>query len=374
MPIRSLAFNKSGSLLAAAGDDDGIKLIATIDSTISRVLKGHKASVTGLAFDPKNEFLASVDSVGTVIYWELSSGKSVHTLNSVAPICDSDSSLSNVLSWSPDGEILAVPGLRNDVVMYDRDTAEKLFTLKGDHEKSVCFLSWSPNGKYIATSGLDKQVLIWDIDLRQDIERQKFDDRITGLAWKSNGNALAVIDVMGKFGVWESTIPSCMKSPIDGAPSPQIRNDSGFLFDEDNEKSSASGSLDNVDEESHGESVPITGKRLRKQSILEDCFGEDSDGEEGLLRQIESRKRNSAKRKVDIGKGDECSSLMKSIRVRMQEAFQPGSTPIQPGKRRFLCYNLLGSITTLENEGNSHIEVMAPLTCTDIGTTIILVN
>ncbi|KAJ0988269.1 hypothetical protein J5N97_006625 [Dioscorea zingiberensis] len=357
LPIRSLAFNKSGSLLAAAGDDDGIKLIATIDSTISRVLKGHKAPVTGLAFDPKNEFLASVDSVGTVIFWELSSGKLVHTLTGIAPICDSDTSLSNVLGWSPDGEILAAPGLRNDVVMYDRDTAEKLFTLKGDHERTICFLSWSPNGKYMATSGLDKQILIWDIDLRQDIERQKFDDRISGLAWKLNGNALAVIDVMGKFGVWEPTIPSCMKSPIDGAPTLQIKTDSGLLFDEDDEKPSASGSLDNVDEESDGESAPITRKRLRKQSIYEDCFGEDSDGEEGLLRQIESRKKYSDKREVGAGRREECASSIKFARPKMQEAFQPGSTPIQPAKRRFLCYNLLGSITTLENEGYSHIEV-----------------
>jgi WD40 repeat protein len=59
LPIRSLAFNKKGTLVAAAGDDDGIKLIATIDNTISKVLKGHKGSVTGLSFDPKNDYLAS---------------------------------------------------------------------------------------------------------------------------------------------------------------------------------------------------------------------------------------------------------------------------------------------------------------------------
>lgn len=41
----------------------------------------------------------------------------------------------------------------------------------------------------------------------------------------------------------------------------------------------------------------------------------------------------------------------------MQEAFQPGSTPMQPGKRRFLCYNMVGSITTIEHDGYSHIEI-----------------
>lgn len=358
LPIRSLAFNKSGSLLAAAGDDDGIKLIATIDSSISKVLKGHKGPVTSLAFDPVNEYLASIDSLGTVIFWELSSGKQVHVLNAVAPNCDSDFSLINVLSWSPNGETLAVPGLRNDVVMYDRDTAEKMFTLKGDHERPVCFLSWSPNGKYIATSSLDKQVLIWDVDLRQDIERQKFDDRVCSLAWKPNGNALAVIDVLGKFGIWDSAVPSCMKSPTDGASNFQARSTNELLFGED-ENPSISGSLDDEVDESHDESAPITHKRLRKQSILQENSDENSDGADGLLYQIEKRSRSSAKHGIRIGVGKEKSaSSLNSSRPKMQESFQSGSTPVQAGKRRFLAYNMLGSITTLENEGYYHIEVI----------------
>lgn len=362
LPIRSLIFNRSGSLLAAAGDDDGIKLIATIDNTISKVLKGHRGSVTSLSFDPKNEFLASMDSSGTVVYWELSSGKPLHTLKAVAPNTDSDNSISNVLSWRPDGEMLAVPGLRNDVVMYDRDTGEKLFTLKGDHERSVCALCWSPNGKYLATSGLDKQVLIWDVELRQDIERQKFDERISCLAWKPNGNALAVIDVMGKFGIWEPVVPPSMKSPIDGAPSLQGRHTNGsLLFDDEDEKPSTSGSLDDVIDESHGESAPTSHKRLRKRSAVyaTDHSNGDSEGEDDLLHQIESRKRNSTKCKESAGKGkEECVISGKLRSTRMQEVFQPGSTPSQHGKRRFLSYNMLGCITTLENEGYSHVEVI----------------
>ncbi|KAL5975469.1 hypothetical protein ACLOJK_019791 [Asimina triloba] len=237
-----------GSLLAAAGDDEGINLIATIDGSISRVLKGHKGSVTFLAFDPNNEYLASVDGIGSVIFWESSSGNQIHNLKGIAPRC------------GPDGEILAVPGLKNDVVMYDRGTAEKLFSLRGDHAQSVCSLAWSPNGKY-----MDRQVLIWDVDERQDIDRQKFDDRICCLAWKPNGNALAVIDVLGKFGMWESPVPSCMKSPIDGAPL-QSKSCNGFLLlDEDDPDSNNSGSFSDIGEDSQGESAPVTRKRLRNQ-------------------------------------------------------------------------------------------------------------
>ncbi|MED6135180.1 hypothetical protein PIB30_043879 [Stylosanthes scabra] len=361
LPIRSLAFNKSGSMLAAAGDDEGIKLINTIDGTIARVLKGHKGSVTGLAFDPNGEYLASLDSSGTVIFWELHSGRILHNLKNVAPDNGLDVSTMNVLCWSPDGEMLAVPGLRNDVVIYDRDTAEKLFSLRGDHTEPICYLGWSPNGKYMATSSLDKQVLIWDVDKKQDIDRQKFDERICCIAWKPIGNAIAVIDVMGKYGIWESVIPSSMKSPTEDIPVLSKKGNGLLFFEEDDEEvNSAGGSLSDLGENSIGESEPPSRKRLRKQALGEENLDIDGIGgdEIDLFPKVEShKKRNrSQKENLDDESGGYRSTVATS-KSKMQEAFQPGSTPVQPGKKRFLCYNMLGSITTVEHDGYSHIEI-----------------
>lgn len=360
LPIRSLAFNKKGSMLAAAGDDEGIKLINTVDGSIARVLKGHRGPVTGLAFDPNGEYLASLDSTGTVIIWELHSGKNLHNLKGIAPDTGLDLLTMNVLCWSPDGETLAIPGLKNDVVMYDRDTAEKLFTLRGDHIQPICFLCWSPNGKYMATSGLDKQILIWDIDKKQDIDRQKFDERVCCMAWKPIGNALAVIDVMGKYGIWDNVIPSSMKSPTEDIPMLGKNSNGLLLFDEEEEDNTVSGSLSDLGENSNGEFEPPTSrKRLRKHSFSEENM--DEDGEEygiDLFPKVEShKKRNrSVKEKLDNGSVGFRSTMVTS-KTKMQEAFQSGSTPVQPGKRRFLCYNMLGSITTVDHDGYSHIEI-----------------
>ncbi|XP_068643156.1 protein ENHANCER OF LHP1 1-like [Aristolochia californica] len=358
LPIRCLAFNKSGTLLAAAGDDEGIKLIATTDGSISRVLKGHRGHITGIAFDPANDYLVSVDGTGTVLFWEVSSGNLMHTLKSVAPNFGIDTSLMNVLSWSPDGETVAVPGLRNDVVMYDRDTAERLFSLRGDHEQPICFLCWSPNGKYMATSGLDRQVLIWDIDQRQDIHRQKFEDRISCLAWNPTGNALAVIDVMGKFGVWESPVPPRMKSPTDGVSCLEPNGCDGLLLsEEDNEEPCASESLDDFGKESLSESFPARRKRLRKQAFFYETLDGynddevDSSHKVGLYKKTLSKHRESSKSKR------ENQGLPKLTKPKSQDAFQPGSTPPQAGKRHFLCYNMLGSITSIQNDGYCHIEI-----------------
>ncbi|CAH9092846.1 unnamed protein product [Cuscuta europaea] len=357
LPIRALAFNKSGTMLAAAGDDEGIKLINTIDGSVSRVLKAHRGSITGIAFDPKSEYLASIDSIGTVIQWELQSGRIIHTLKNIAPPTGLDHAFMNTLSWSPDGELLAAPGLKNDVVMYDRDTAESLFSLRGDHVQPICFISWSPNGKYMATSGLDRQVLVWDIDKKLDIDRQKFDNMICCMAWKPQGNTLAVIDAMGKFGLWESAVPSSMKSPTEDIPSLGSKGSNGLLLFDDEEQRSASGSLSALGEDSYGESDHLPSrKRIRKQSV---CGDECKDDDElDLFPKLESRKKPDHGHQVSSDrKKAELKSTAVSAGPKMQEAFQPGATPLQPGRRRFLCYSMLGSITTMEHDGYSHIEI-----------------
>ncbi|KAL5098528.1 hypothetical protein RYX36_002855 [Vicia faba] len=359
LPIRSLAFNKKGSMLAAAGDDEGIKLINTVDGSIARVLKGHKGPVTGVAFDPNGEYLASLDSNGTVIIWELHSGRNLHNLKSIAPDTGLDFSTMNVLCWSPDGETLAVPGLRNDVVMYDRDTAEKLFTLRGDHNQPICFLCWSPNGKYMATSGLDKQILIWDVDRKQDIDRQKFDERVCCMHWKPIGNALAVIDVKGKYGLWDNVIPSSMKSPTEDIPLQGKNNNGLLLFDEEDQDNSVSGSLSDLGENSNGEFEPPTSrKRLRKHSLSEENLDEYEEEGIDLYPKVESHKKKNRSVKENLDNGNVVfTSPMVTSKTKMQEAFQSGATPVQPGKKRFLCYNMLGSITTLDHDGYSHIEI-----------------
>ncbi|KAL6552609.1 hypothetical protein OROHE_007973 [Orobanche hederae] len=357
LPIRAVAFNKSGTILATAGDDEGIKLVNTIDGTIARVLKGHKGSVTSLAFDPKCEYLASVDSVGTVIYWELQSGSTLHVLKHVAPNHGSDVSVMNILTWSPDGEMLAVPGLKNNVVMYDRDTAEMLFSLRGDHLQLICFVSWSPNGKYMATSGLDRQILIWDVDKKQDIERQKFSEVISCMAWKPHGNALAVIDVMGKYGVWETAVPLPMKSPSEDIPGLHSKKSNGFLLFDDEEEPSESGNLSNLNEDSHGEFEPPSRKRLRKHSNYDDGWEEDCNDELEYIPKAESHKKASYGHKYNLHAKSESKNTKVATGSKLQEAFQPGATPAIPGKRHFLCYNMLGSITTMEHDGYSHIEI-----------------
>eukprot|EP00672_Neobodo_designis_P025106 CAMPEP_0174851516 /NCGR_PEP_ID=MMETSP1114-20130205/23229_1 /TAXON_ID=312471 /ORGANISM="Neobodo designis, Strain CCAP 1951/1" /LENGTH=579 /DNA_ID=CAMNT_0016086057 /DNA_START=65 /DNA_END=1804 /DNA_ORIENTATION=+ len=68
-PANSVAFDKSGSLLAVASDDSTIKIISIADEKVS-TLKGHEDAVQCAVFDmATNGFLVSCGSDTTVRYW-----------------------------------------------------------------------------------------------------------------------------------------------------------------------------------------------------------------------------------------------------------------------------------------------------------------
>ncbi|KAH7291609.1 hypothetical protein KP509_29G024200 [Ceratopteris richardii] len=335
-------------MLAAAGEDDGIKLISTIDSSIIRVFKGHNAPVVSLAFDPNNEFLGSSGSDGTIMCWSLSSGKRVHTIYHAAPNTDLNNMCRNGIAWHPKGDVLAVPGRKNgvDVVMYDRDTGEKVFSLKGGHSATVGVLMWSPNGKYLATAAGDNQVILWDADNRQDIDSQKFEAQICSLAWKHKGNALAVIDAYGKFGVWEPVVPSHMVLPNDDLMQPSAIDREELLHftdDEERDGSEDDTNLSGPDRELDGS--PVAARRVHKHK---DAVEHVTLKKSSILEKNGLQPQNKHMHDLD--------GVFTTVPT-MQSAFQPCSTKPNSGTRYFLTYNLIGCITSCQNEGLSHVEV-----------------
>lgn len=58
----------------------------------------------------------------------------------------------NGIAWHPDGgSLLAVPGLENDVSLFERLSWSVALSLKGPHSAAVNLVSFSPNGKVQTT-------------------------------------------------------------------------------------------------------------------------------------------------------------------------------------------------------------------------------
>eukprot|EP00898_Chlorokybus_atmophyticus_P008326 jgi/Chlat1/8495/Chrsp80S07934 len=338
LPARCIAYSPSASVLAAAGDDDGVKLISMGDFSVVRVLRGLNAYVRAIAYDPRSDYVAAAGDDGTV---------------AVCPNVKGNDLSLNKIAWHPDGTWLAVPSVSgNGVVAYERSTWKPAFCLEGTHTAPVSLLAWSPNGLYLATAGADKHVVLWDVAERRELECHKQDCLVTGMAWHPSRNALALADQEGKYGVWEGAVPALLTppaAPTNAKDKEAERRLYEFEEEEEEEKEEEGG------EKRGGISDREDGDACDSGAAASNDGNDEDDGYDNF----KARPRNGkAKDKAFNSKARTRLPPTARPLPQRQPAFQPGSTPPDASRRRFLAFTLVGTISAREDEGGrSTIEV-----------------
>lgn len=107
----------------------------------------------------------------------------------------------NTLGWHPDGEVLAVGGMRG-LWLYDDALADRAFF---EDVGEVSGLAWSPDGERLATLSRDGTLQVWSVTLEPDTvthEQLWAFNRTTAapvrsVAWSPEGQRLAVITDSG---------------------------------------------------------------------------------------------------------------------------------------------------------------------------------
>jgi len=99
--VIDLEFSPDGRVLASAGyDDKTVRLWDWAAGKAIAVLTGHQSDVCSLAFSPRLPVLVSGDRAGVLIFWDLATQKSAHTLQQArGKVPD--------LAFTPDGKLLA---------------------------------------------------------------------------------------------------------------------------------------------------------------------------------------------------------------------------------------------------------------------------
>ncbi|CAO3641980.1 unnamed protein product [Cunninghamella blakesleeana] len=361
VPIRDVDIDANGSRVVVATDETIIRIVLLHDVTHIVTLEEHKYPAKCVKYDPKNEYLLSSASDGTVLVWDIAKNtSSPKVIKSFTRQFSSqslpDTLQHHILAWQPnDGKYFAMPGKNGSLYIVQRKKWTFAMTLKDTsddkYNNEINTIAWSSNGKYIATSCLNSpKIIIWDVSAKKLLTYKVMDDNITCFAWDPNRNEITytMTDRDGIF-YWKEPIPLSMQDPNSKTTTSSLPP--GFSSSLIDEISSEKEDIEEDDDEEDG-IVEIDDQGI---NLDDDLFSEmDSVAEnkpEG--QQIERRER-------PIYRNDLITSL------EWPTTFQPGSTTFQKmiddktpeeNERRYLDYNLVGVVFTIYRTTNSIINV-----------------
>ncbi|KAL6867028.1 hypothetical protein J3F83DRAFT_739731 [Trichoderma novae-zelandiae] len=154
--VQSLDFSPTGQWIAAAWEDNTVKIW---DATVNKLhysLGAHDDSINSVAFSPDGKYVASGSDDEAVNIWDVKTGQLFHTFDCEAPV------LSVAFSPNPLKLSVAAGSLNRAVNIWDLSTKELTAVMKGHQRyvRTVAFLG----DDLIASGSDDSTIRLWRSD------------------------------------------------------------------------------------------------------------------------------------------------------------------------------------------------------------------
>lgn len=155
-PVLALAFAPDSRTLASASwyPEYAIRLWRDREGARPPRLTNHTSSIYELVFTPNHGLISAADT--TARFWDGSQGRFLGSINTATDAA--------TMALSPDGQLLALPGLNNVVNIYRASDRALIQTLVG-HTDQITGLAFSHDGTLLASgaffNGSNDRIKVW---------------------------------------------------------------------------------------------------------------------------------------------------------------------------------------------------------------------
>jgi len=205
--VRVCRFSPEGGMVASGSGSWGVPEPGEVlvrDTQTGKVvwqLGEHLGQITGLAFHPTRNLLASCDQSwrsdksGCTHVWDLDTGKRLVSLRLSRSTYD--------VQFDPTGEFLATAGADGRVRLFRTENWRLIRTVL-HHRKSVHAISFHPSGELLASAGRDGRLCVFEIATGKLVYEQDDLTDVRCVSFSPDGSLLACSTFNGNVLVWQT--------------------------------------------------------------------------------------------------------------------------------------------------------------------------
>jgi WD40 repeat protein len=149
--VLDVAFSAQGEYLASSSQDMEIKLWDVQSGQDVHAFQMRSVDMADIDISIEKNLLASGEAI-----WDLESKQEIHTLERGSPLPAS-------VAFSPDGSVLALGLMEEQITLWDVSSGQPLFAFERQDENRTKRMDFSPDGSLLAVGVIDGTVRMLDV-------------------------------------------------------------------------------------------------------------------------------------------------------------------------------------------------------------------